>query len=107
MYQRVFSEEDLVVTLWRPFWANNTFPARDLEDPMGALGEAESLHELAIAGFSEEFPEVAEMMGNAKLDDVQYGTLEDQVVNQNPDDPAAGVEAWIADNQDWVDALKG
>ncbi|WP_454859450.1 glycine betaine ABC transporter substrate-binding protein [Promicromonospora soli] len=102
----VGSEEDIVVTLWRPFWANNTFPVRDLEDPKGALGEPEALHELATAGFSEEFPEVAEMMAKAKLDDEQYGTLEDQVVNQNPDDPAAGVEAWIADNQDWVDALK-
>jgi glycine betaine/proline transport system substrate-binding protein len=102
----VGSEEDIVVTLWRPFWANNTFPVRDLEDPKGALGEPEGLHELATAGFSEEFPEVAEMMANAKLDDEQYGTLEDQVVNENPDDPAAGVEAWLADNQDWVDALK-
>ena len=105
--EAVASEEDIVVTLWRPFWANNEYPVRDLEDPKGALGEAEGLHELATAGFSEEFPEVAEMMGNAKLDDEQYGTLEDQVVNKNEGDPAAGVEAWIADNQDWVDALKG
>jgi len=104
--EAVDAEEDIVVTLWRPFWANNAFPVRDLEDPKGALGEAEGLHELATAGFSEEFPDVAEMMSNAKLDDEQYGTLEDQVVNQNPDDPAAGVEAWIADNQDWVDTLK-
>lgn len=104
--EAVDAEEDIVVTLWRPFWANNAFPVRDLEDPKGALGEAEGLHELATAGFSEEFPEVAEMMANAKLDDEQYGTLEDQVVNQNADDPAAGVEAWIADNQDWVDSLK-
>jgi glycine betaine/proline transport system substrate-binding protein len=103
--EAVDAEEDIVVTLWRPFWANNTFPVRDLEDPKGALGEPEGLHELATAGFSEEFPEVAEMMANAKLDDEQYGSLEDQVVNQHPDDPAAGVEAWIADNQDWVGSL--
>ena len=105
--EAVDAEEDIVVTLWRPFWANNTYPVRDLEDPEGALGEAEGLHELATIGFSEEFPEVAEMMGNAKLDDEQYGTLEDLVVNENPDDPAAGVEAWLADNQDWVDTLQG
>ena len=105
--EAVQAQEDIVVTLWRPFWANNTFPVRDLEDPQGALGEAEGLHEIATLGFGEEFPEVAEMMANAKLDDEQYGTLEDQVVNQNPDDPAAGVEAWIADNQDWIDSLKG
>lgn len=105
--EAVKAEEDIVVTLWRPFWANNEFPVRDLKDPKGALGEAEGLHELATKGFSEEFPEVAEMMGNAKLDDEQYGTLEDQVVNKHEGDPAAGVEAWIAENQDWVDALKG
>jgi glycine betaine/proline transport system substrate-binding protein len=104
--EAVDAKEDIVVTLWRPFWANNEFPVRDLEDPKGALGEAEGLHELATVGFSEEHPEVAEMMSKAKLDDEQYGTLEDQVVNQNPDDPAAGVEAWIAENQDWVDALR-
>jgi len=103
--EAVQSEEDIVVTLWRPFWANNTFPVRDLEDPKGALGEAEGLHELATAGFSEEFPEVAEMMANAKLDDEQYGSLEDQVVNEHEGDPAAGVEAWLADNQDWADGL--
>ena len=105
--EAVQAEEDIVVTLWRPFWANNTFPVRDLEDPKGALGESEGLHELATAGFSEEFPEVAEMIGKAKLDDEQYGSLEDQVVNEHEGDPAAGVEAWLADNQDWVDSLKG
>ncbi len=104
--EAVQAQEDIVVTLWRPFWANNTFPVRDLEDPQGALGEAEGLHEIATLGFSEEVPEVAEMMGKAKLDDEQYGSLEDLVVNEHEGDPAAGVEAWLADNQDWVDSLK-
>ena len=57
------AEQDVVVTLWRPFWANAEFPVKDLEDPEGALGEAEGLHELARNGFSEDHPEVAEMMG--------------------------------------------
>ncbi|MGW2094120.1 glycine betaine ABC transporter substrate-binding protein [Promicromonospora sukumoe] len=105
--EAVQAQEDIVVTLWRPFWANNTFPVRDLEDPQGALGEAEGLHEIATLGFSEEFPEVAEMMGKAKLDDEQYGSLEDLVVNEHEGDPAAGVEAWLAENQDWVETLKG
>lgn len=105
--EAVQAQEDIVVTLWRPFWANNTFPVRDLEDPQGALGEAEGLHGIATLGFSEEFPEVAEMMGKARLDDEQYGSLEDLVVNEHEGDPAAGVEAWLADNQDWVETLKG
>jgi glycine betaine/proline transport system substrate-binding protein len=102
------AEEDIVVTLWRPFWANNEYPVKDLEDPKGALGEPEGLHELATAGFGEEFPDVAEMMGNAKLDDEQYGSLEDLVVNEygeGKEDEA--IDEWVKNNPDWVEGLKG
>lgn len=107
LQKAVGNEEDIVVTLWRPFWANNEYPVKDLEDPKGALGEAEALHAIATAGFSEEFPEVAEMIGNAKLDDEQYGTLEDLVVNKHEGDPAAGVAEWLENNPDWTDSLSG
>lgn len=99
------AEEDIVVTLWRPFWANEAFPVKDLEDPEGALGDAEGLHFLATAGFAEEFPEAAELIGDIKLDDEQYGALEDQVVNENPDDPAAGVEAWMEEYPDVLPSM--
>lgn len=104
----VDAKEDIVVTLWRPFWANNKFPVKDLEDPKGAMGEPEPLSEVATAGFSDEFPEVAEMMGNAKLDDEQYGTLEDLVVNKYGEgkEPKA-VEEWLKNNPDWVKSLEG
>lgn len=100
-------KEDILVTLWRPFWANSAFPVKDLEDPKGALGEAEGLHFLGTEGFSEENPEVADWISKIKLDDEQYGALEDQVVNQNPDDPAAGVEAWLKEYPDVVPSLEG
>lgn len=105
----VESKEDIVVTLWRPFWANATFGMRDLEDPKGSLGEAETLNEVANADFSGEFPEVAEMMGNAKLDDEQYGALEKGVVDAGDDEDAQreAVATWVKDNQDWVDGLEG
>ena len=100
------AEEDIVVTLWRPFWANNAFPVKDLEDPKGALGEAEALHFIGHKGFSEEFPDVADMMGKAKLNDEEYGTLEDLVVNeygQGKEEEA--VAAWLEDNPDWASSL--
>ncbi len=78
----VDAEKDLVVTLWRPFWANSTFEVKDLEDPKGALGEPEGLHEMANKEWAEANPEVVEMMGRLKLDDAQYGELEDLVVNK-------------------------
>lgn len=103
----ISDEEDIVVTLWRPFWPYAEFAIKDLEDPEGAMGEAETLNAVANKDFSGEFPDVAKWMGNFKLDDNQYGELEDLVVNQNADDPAAGAKAWLDANPDFVDSLKG
>jgi len=101
------AEEDIVVTLWRPFWANATYPVKDLEDPEGALGEPEGLHVLARDGFAEDFPEATEMFANFELDDEQFGTLEDLVVNEYEGEPDAAAEAWLEENPDFVDSLKG
>lgn len=98
------NKEDIVVTLWRPFWANSVYKVKDLEDPKGALGEPEGLHEIATKGFSEEFPEVAAMMGKAKLSDEQYGALEKLVVDNEGKEPDA-VKQWLEANPDWVATL--
>ncbi|WP_278235126.1 glycine betaine ABC transporter substrate-binding protein [Isoptericola sp. AK164] len=100
--QATEDEEDILVTLWQPFWANAAYPVKTLEDPEGALGEAEGLHFLGTSGFADEYPEAAEIIGGIQLDDTQFGTLEDLVVNENPDDPAAGVEAWLEENPDVI-----
>ncbi|MGO1385441.1 MAG: glycine betaine ABC transporter substrate-binding protein [Arachnia sp.] len=100
------SEEPIVVTLWRPFWANASFPVKDLEDPMGALGDSEGLHFLGTSTFSEDFPEAAEWIGQLKLDDDQYGSLEDMVVNEYGDgNEAEAVSAWIEANPDVLPEL--
>ncbi|MGY2079709.1 glycine betaine ABC transporter substrate-binding protein [Modestobacter sp. SYSU DS0657] len=101
------ANEDIVVTLWRPFWANSEFPIKDLEDPEGALGEAEGLHTLAREGFSTDCADVASMMENATLTDEQYGSLENLVVNEYGEgryDEA--VQAWLEENPDFVDSLQ-
>lgn len=101
------AEEDIVVTLWKPFWANSAFPLKDLEDPEGALGPVEGLHTLARTGFAEDFPEVADMMANFTLDDEQYGQLEDLVVNEyGSGKEAEAVDQWLDENPDFVDSLK-
>jgi glycine betaine/proline transport system substrate-binding protein len=100
------AEKDIVVTLWRPFWANDAFPLKDLEDPKGAMGEAEALHFLGTKGFAEEFPEAAELIEKIKLDDEQYGALEDLVVNEfGEGKEAEAVDAWLEEHGsdfDWV-----
>ena len=93
------AEEPIVVTLWRPFWANSAFPVKDLEDPLGALGEAEALHFLATAGFAEEYPEAAEIIGAIEMDDDQYGALEDMVVNEYGEgQEAEAIDAWLEEH---------
>jgi glycine betaine/proline transport system substrate-binding protein len=100
------AEDPIVVTMWKPFWANSAFPIRPLEDPEGAYGEPEDLHVIAREGFSEDFPEVADMLENFKLDDDQYNTLEDLVANkygQGKETEAA--EEWLKANAEYGDEL--
>lgn len=97
-------QEEIVVTLWRPFWANSTYDMRDLEDPEGALGDAEALHFLGRDGFAEDYPDIAEFIAGIKLDDDQYGSLEDMVVNEYGEGKEAeAVQAWIDANPDAID----
>jgi len=102
----ISNEEDIVVTLWRPFWANDAYPVKDLEDPLGAMGTPEGLHELGTKGFAEEFPEAAELIGNIKLDDKAYGALESLVTSEEFEgDPEGAVDQWIEENPDAFEGL--
>ena len=101
------AKEPIVVTLWKPFWANQSFPVRPLEDPKKAYGDTEGLHTLATKGFRKDHPDVAEMIKNFKLTDEQYGTLEDTIVNkfgQGKEDEA--VAAWLKENPDYAKKLE-
>ncbi|MDD7960961.1 glycine betaine ABC transporter substrate-binding protein [Microbacterium thalli] len=103
----IAAERDIVVTSWRPFWANERYGLKDLEDPRGAMGEAEALHFLATAGFADEHPEAAELIGQIVLDDEQYAALEDMVVNQYGEGKEAeAIEAWLAEYGTQVDGLQ-
>ncbi|WP_309127282.1 glycine betaine ABC transporter substrate-binding protein [Microbacterium sp.] len=100
----VAAEEPIVVTLWRPFWANDAWPLKDLEDPKGAMGESEALHFLGKSGFAEEFPEAAELIEKIKLNDEQYGALESLVTSDEYEDKSAeAVDKWLDENADQLD----
>jgi glycine betaine/proline transport system substrate-binding protein len=102
----VDGQQDIVVTLWRPFWANTAFPVKDLADPKGAMGQPETLNSLARTGFTEDMPEVAAMMEKFSLTDEQYGSLEDTVVNQYGEGRYdEGVQAWLDANPDFLATL--
>lgn len=94
-------KEDIVVTLWRPFWAYNEYDVKDLKDPLGAMGGSEALHFLGKKGFAESYPDIAELIAGIQLDDAAYGSLEGLVTGGDYEgDPAAAVSTWIEENPD-------
>lgn len=101
------AKEPIVVTLWKPFWANQSFPVRPLEDPEKAYGDPEGCHTIARKGFSEDYPEVAEMMSHLKMTDEQYGTLEDTIVNKyDQGQEEEAVQDWLDKNPDFAPPLE-
>lgn len=100
------SQEPIVVTMWKPFWANLTYPIKPLEDPAGAYGEPENLHVLGREGFSDDQPEVSEMLANFTLTEEEFGTLENMVVNEfgQGEEPEAA-QAWLEENPEFGEEL--
>lgn len=100
--------ENIAVTLWRPHWAYDAYPIKDLQDPEGALGEPDAIHTYAHAGFSEELPEVAEWIGNFSMDADTLSELENLMFNEmGGEDNDGAVEQWVADNPDFVAGITG
>lgn len=99
--------ENIAVTLWRPHWAYDAYPVRDLEDPEGAMGEAEEIHTVGRLGFSEDYPTLTKLIEAFTLTDEQLFSLENLMFNEDGGgDPAASAQAWLEDNPDFVTDLK-
>jgi glycine betaine/proline transport system substrate-binding protein len=96
--------ENIAVTLWHPHWAYAAYDIRDLEDPEGALGEAERLYSLGRPGFHEDFPNAAQLIQNLYLSNDQLLEIEDIMVVQNDreDNPGA-VAQWLEANPDFLE----
>lgn len=99
--------ENIAVTLWRPHWAYDEFPVRDLEDPEGTLGDAEEIHTYGAGDFEERYPTLTKLIGAFELDDEQLFSLENMMFNSDEHaDEDAAVEAWLEENPTFVDDLK-
>lgn len=98
--------QKIAVTLWRPHWAYNAFPVKDLEDPKGLLGAAESIHSVAATSFAQDFPEVHGWISGFRMPSEKLYSLEDAMFNAgSSDDYGPVVTAWIDENREWVDSL--
>ncbi len=101
------SGDNIAVTLWRPQWAYDAYPIRDLEDPKGTLGAAESIHSLGSPTFEADYPTLAGWIKGFALPSDLLFSLENDMYNVDGtvDDYTPIVDAWIADNQEYVDGL--
>ncbi|MFI8412739.1 glycine betaine ABC transporter substrate-binding protein [Paeniglutamicibacter gangotriensis] len=98
--------DNILVTLWRPHWAYDAFPIKDLEDPKDTLGTAELVKTYGSLTFKEDFPTLAGWMADFKMDDETLFSLENAMFNQDEtEDYAPIVDQWISENQEWVDSL--
>jgi glycine betaine/proline transport system substrate-binding protein len=105
---RTDAGENVVVTLWRPHWAYDAFPIKDLEDPEGALGDADDIFAYGAAGFAADYPEVAEWIGNFTMDSDQLHALENIMFNENEgNDNEGSIEQWLEENPDFVAGIIG
>lgn len=100
------AKQPIVVTLWQPFWANDAFPVRPLQDPKGAYGPPEALHPVASKKFASSHPEVVNMLKHFTLTDKQYATLEDTLVNKFPKrQREQAAREWLKANPGYEDEL--
>ncbi|MFL4476355.1 glycine betaine ABC transporter substrate-binding protein [Paeniglutamicibacter sp. MACA_103] len=98
--------DDVLVTLWRPHWAYDAFPIKDLKDPKGTLGTAEHISTYGSLTFKEDFPALTGWMKDFKIDDEKLFSLENAMFNgADTQDYAPIVDQWISENQEWVDSL--
>lgn len=98
--------ENIVVTLWRPHWAYDAFPIRDLEDPQGLLGGAESIHAFGKLDLAETHPQLTQWIEGFTMNSELLYSLENAMFNENDtDDYGPIVEQWISENQEYVDSL--
>ncbi|WP_444961682.1 glycine betaine ABC transporter substrate-binding protein [Nocardiopsis sp. M1B1] len=103
----ITEEEPIVVTLWRPHPAYAQYDLKDLEDPEGLMGDAETVHSVGRAGFTEDYPELAGWLENFELSDDELATLEVLTLQEHEDDPEAGARAWLADNPEFIERTLG
>ncbi|WP_051224367.1 glycine betaine ABC transporter substrate-binding protein [Pseudoclavibacter soli] len=87
---------NVVVTLWRPHWAYDAFPIRDLTDPKGALGSTENVHSFARQGLDSDEPDLVAWLKRFHMDAATLASLENAMFNSGVDgeDYSTAVSAW-------------
>ncbi|MEU3371940.1 ABC transporter permease/substrate binding protein [Streptomyces sp. NPDC006660] len=96
-------KEPIVVPLWSPHWAYNTYDLKKLKDPKGAWGKGDDVHTLARKGFSADNAEVGKWLKNFHMDEKQLTSLEAKIQSTGKGKEQDAVRAWLKDNPGLAD----
>ena len=101
------NEEWIVVTGWTPHYKFARYDLKFLDDPENVFGASDNIVSIGRDGFSEDHPDVAQMIDNIYLSDTQFGELAGLIANDDDDTPYIEIaRTWMDDNpdvwQDWV-----
>ena len=94
-------EEWLVATSWSPHWMFGKYELRYIDDPKGALGNAEHVDILARKDFEKDNPEVAGFLSRMKL---PIGDLEAAMFTAQETSYEEAVDKYIADHPEQIKA---
>ncbi|WP_329389675.1 ABC transporter permease/substrate binding protein [Streptomyces sp. NBC_01716] len=96
-------KEPVVVTLWSPHWAYNTYDLKKLKDPKETWGKGDGVHTLARKGFSADNPGVAKWLKNFEMTEDQLTSLEAEIQGAGKGKEQDAVRAWLKDNPGLAD----
>ncbi|MFD7018694.1 ABC transporter permease/substrate binding protein [Streptomyces sp. NPDC059161] len=96
-------KEPIVVPLWSPHWAYNTYDLKKLKDPQGVWGKGDGVHTLARKGFGADNAQVGTWLKNFKMDEKQLTSLEAKIQSTGKGKEQDAVRAWLKENPGLAD----
>lgn len=95
-------KKPIVVTGWKPHWMFGRYDLKVLEDPRGVY-PIDGMRKVGRPGFTEEMPEVANLLKNFSMTEDQLLSLM-LAIDDSSDDPIDVASDWARDNAPLVDS---
>ncbi|MGW1465117.1 ABC transporter permease/substrate binding protein [Streptomyces sp. NPDC002308] len=103
-------KEPIVVPLWSPHWAYDSYDLTKLKDTKNLWGKGDGVHTLSRKGFAADNPEVASWLKNFKMSEKQLTSLEAEVQKAGAGKEQDAVRTWLKANPDaaekWTPSAK-
>jgi len=102
--EAIRKQEWIVVTAWSPHWMFSRWPMHYLDDPLGSLGNEESIFKVGRIGLKKDYPDAWAFLSNFHYDDAsQLQRLMDWN-QQRGTDPVQNARRFMRENPQLVDS---